>query len=100
MRASSFDSSSFASWLDSQPDLSPKWQPKYIRLCTRLPTTPTNKILTRTLVHEKFRSDRVGGDPVYVRERGTDSFRQLTPLDESSLSESFELHGRLAAWEL
>ena len=73
-----FDGSSFASWLDSQPDLSPKWQPRFLRLCTRLPTTPTNKILTRTLVHEKFRSDRVGGDPVYVRERGTESFRRFS----------------------
>ena len=71
-KGAAFDGTSFASWLDSQPDLGPKWQPRFLRLCTALPTTPTNKILTRTLVHEKFRSDRVGGDPVYVRERGTD----------------------------
>ena len=95
-----FDGMSFAAWLDSQPDLSLKWQPRFVRLCTELPTTPTNKILTRTLVHEKFRADRVGRDPVYVRERGTESFRRFTQQDESALYESFELHGRVAAWEL
>jgi fatty-acyl-CoA synthase len=95
-----FDGSSLASWLDTQPELSPKWQPRFLRLCTTLPTTPTNKILTRTLVHEKFRSDRVGEDLVYVRERGTESFRRFSAGDESALYQSFELHGRLAAWEL
>ena len=62
-----FDAASFASWLDAQADLSPKWQPRFVRVCEALPSTPTNKILTRTLAHEKFRSDRVHGDAVYVR---------------------------------
>ena len=61
-----FDPASFASWVDAQPDLSPKWRPRYVRVTGALPTTPTNKVLTRTLVHEKFRSDRTGGDPVWV----------------------------------
>ena len=30
---------------------------------TALPTTPTNKVLVRTLVHQKFRADRVDGRP-------------------------------------
>ena len=34
-----------------------------MRLVGRPPTTPTNKVLARTLVHEKFRSDRVGATP-------------------------------------
>ena len=50
-----FDGASFAAWLDGQADLSPKWRPRFVRVCAALPTTPTNKILTRTLVHEKFR---------------------------------------------
>jgi fatty-acyl-CoA synthase len=95
-----FDCSSFASWLDSQPDLSPKWQPRFLRLCRTLPSTPTNKILTRTLVLEKFRSDRVDGDPVYLRERGADSFRRFSPSDESALRNSFESNGRSGAWDL
>ena len=60
-----FDAASFAAWLDAQADLSPKWQPRFVRVCETLPSTPTNKILTRTLAHEKFRSDRVHGDAIY-----------------------------------
>jgi fatty-acyl-CoA synthase len=95
-----FDCSLFASWLDSQADLSAKWQPRYLRLCKTLPSTPTNKILTRTLVHERFRSDRVGGDPVYVRDRGADSFRRFGLGDESGLHHAFESNGRDSAWDL
>jgi fatty-acyl-CoA synthase len=94
------DCSSFASWLDSQPDLSPKWQPRFLRHCQTLPSTPTNKILTRTLVHEKFRSDLVDGDPVFVRERGADSFRRFSHQDETALRDSFEANGRRGAWDL
>ena len=73
-----FDTAKFASWLDRQADLGPKWQPRFLRLCEALPSTPTNKILTRTLVHEKFRSDRVHGDPVFRRARGDASFHAFT----------------------
>ena len=65
-----------------------------------LPTTPTNKILARTLVHEKFRSDRVAGDPVYVRDRNSAAFRPFTQRDESDLRDVFESNGRGAAWDL
>ncbi len=94
------DGPSFASWLDSQPGLSPKWQPRFLRLCETLPSTLTNKVLTRTLVHEKFRSDLVGGDPVYVRDRGADTFRRFSQQDESALRASFEFNGRGGAWDL
>ena len=70
-----FDEVAFATWLDAQADLSPKWQPRFVRVSETLPSTPTNKILTRTLAHEKFRSDRVHGDAVYLRARGEAQFR-------------------------
>jgi fatty-acyl-CoA synthase len=95
-----FDSASFAAWLDAQADLSPKWQPRFVRVSDALPTTPTNKILTRTLVHEKFRSDRVHGDPVYLRARGQAQFHLFGEEDESSLRDAFTTHGRGAAWDL
>jgi fatty-acyl-CoA synthase len=95
-----FDGSAFASWLDAQPDLSPKWQPRFVRLCAALPTTPTNKVLTRTLVHDKFRRDRVGGDPVFVRERGADRFHPFGEKDETALRAAFAAHGRAGAWDL
>jgi fatty-acyl-CoA synthase len=95
-----FDAAAFASWLDGQADLGPKWQPRFLRLCEALPSTPTNKILTRTLVHEKFRSDRVHGDPVFRRMRGDASFRPFTPGEEAALLAAFEASGRAAAWDL
>ncbi len=95
-----FDGRLFASWLDRQPDLSPKWRPRFIRLCKTLPCTPTNKILTRTLAHEKFRSDLVGGDPVYVRTPDADTFRRFSDQDESVLRSAFESSGRLRFWDL
>ena len=95
-----FDGASFAAWLDGQPDLSPKWRPRFVRAAEALPTTPTNKVLTRTLVHEKFRSDLVGGDAVYVRERGADSFRRFATGDEAALRGAFESSGRRGAWDL
>ena len=61
--------------MDAQPDLCPKWRPRYVRIAAALPTTPTNKVLVRTLVHQKFRSDRMGGDTVFVRGRGEDAYR-------------------------
>jgi hypothetical protein len=65
-----------------------------------LPTTPTNKVLTRTLAHEKFRADRVGSDAVFVRQRGDDAYRSFGQADESSLREQFECNGRTEVWDL
>lgn len=94
------DPAGLAAWLDAQPDLSPKWRPRYIRVAQALPTTPTNKVLTRTLVHQKFRADRIGGDPLYVRGRGEDSYRPFREAEETALHEAFEDAGRGQAWEL
>ena len=96
----SFDGPSFAAWIDAQPDLSPRWRPRFVRTSRVLPTTATNKVLTRTLVHEKFRADRVGDDPVYVRERGAASYRRFTAEDEAALRRAFEVSGRSRAWDL
>ena len=95
-----FDGASFAAWLDDQSDLSPKWRPRYVRVCTALPTTPTNKVLIRSLVHQKFRSDRVKGDPIFVRERGSHRFALFTSQDELALRERFEANGRGEVWAL
>ena len=95
-----FDGGSFARWLAQQTDLSPKWRPRFVRLCRVLPTTPTNKVLTRTLVREKFRSDLVAGDPILVRGREDDGYRAFTPEDESALHRAFESSGRRPAWDL
>ena len=95
-----FDGAAFVAWLDAQPDLGPKWRPTFVRIAEALPSTPTNKILTRTLIHEKFRHDRVAGDALYRRARGAAEFRPFSTTDESALRAEFESHGRARAWDL
>jgi fatty-acyl-CoA synthase len=95
-----FDPDGFARWLDAQPDLSPKWHPRYVRISASLPQTPTNKVLTRVLQHEKYRSDRTAGDEIYLRGRGETSYRLMTPGDETELREGFDKAGRLRVWDL
>lgn len=95
-----FDPDTFAAWLDQQAGVGPKWRPRYVRLLAEPPTTGTNKIVKRTLVHQKWRSDRVGGDPVYVRGRGEPTYRPLGPDDESALHAAFVQHGRERFWDL
>ncbi len=94
------DLDGFAVWVDAQPDLGPKWRPTYLRLATTLPGTGTNKVLKRTLVHQKFRLDRTGGDAVYVRPRGAGGFRPFTAADERDLERAFADAGRSRFWDL
>lgn len=95
-----FDPEEFSSWLDSQADIGPKWRPRYVRVARSLPSTPTNKVLKRTLVHQKFRRDRAGDDEIFVRERGEPVYRPFGPADEEKLREAFEKAGRFRFWDL
>jgi fatty-acyl-CoA synthase len=97
---SSFDPAAFAEWVDAQVDMSPKWRPTYVRVAESLPSTPTNKVLTRVLVHQKFRGDRTGGDPVYVRVRGDAAYRVFDAAEEDLLRAAFDESGRTNAWDL
>jgi len=96
----SFDPVDFAKWIDSQSDVGPKWRPRYVRVSGELPATATNKVLKRTLVHQKFRSDRAGGDPVWVRGRGEDAYRPFGSEDEQALQRRFADAGRERFWDL
>ncbi len=95
-----FDPGAFARWLDAQEAIGPKWRPKYVRILRDPPTTGTNKIVKRTLVHQKFRHDRMSGDACFVRDRGADEYRPFTPDDEAALHASFVRHGRERFWDL
>jgi fatty-acyl-CoA synthase len=95
-----FDPAAFAVWLDAQEDLSPKWRPTHLRLSTAIPTSPTNKVLTRTLVHQKYRPDLVGGDELWVRSRGDDAFRPFGPAEAEALHGQMEAFGRGRFWDL
>jgi fatty-acyl-CoA synthase len=96
----SFDGVRLARWLDEQADMSPRWRPRYVRVCTSLPVTPTNKVLSRVLVHQKFRADRIGDDDVFVRPRGSDAYVSFTTDDETALRHAFNTAGRSRFWDL
>jgi fatty-acyl-CoA synthase len=95
-----FDPIGFAGFVDRQPDLGPKWRPRYVRVGRELPQTATNKVLKRTLVHQKFRRDRVDDDELWVRERGDDAYRRFTSDDEDALYKRFVAAGRERFWDL
>jgi fatty-acyl-CoA synthase len=95
-----FDGAAFARWLDGLDDLGPKWRPRYVRVAHELPTTGTNKVVKRTLVHQKYRRDRVGGDDLFVRGRGEDRYRGFTADDEDALRADFVRLGRERFWDL
>jgi fatty-acyl-CoA synthase len=96
----SFDPSAFAAWLDAQADIGPKWRPRYVRITVDMPTTGSNKVLTRQLVHEKVRADRTSGDPIWVRNRGELHYRPFTAADETTLRAAFVAAGRERFWDL
>jgi fatty-acyl-CoA synthase len=95
-----FDPRAFAAWLDACDDVGPKWRPRYVRILRDPPTTGTNKIVKRSLVHQKWRGDRVGGDHVYVRQRGDTVYRRFTSDDERALHDSFRRYQRDRFWDL
>jgi len=95
-----FDPTAFATWIDAQEGIGPKWRPRYVRILRDPPTTGTNKIVKRSLVHQKWRSDQVGGDAVYVRGRGEPAYRAFTTDDERDLHASFVRYKRDRFWDL
>jgi fatty-acyl-CoA synthase len=58
-----FDPDRFARFLAEQPDLGPKWAPRYVRVCPELPVTATAKVLARALRAERWNC----ADPVWWR---------------------------------
>lgn len=95
-----FDPREFAHWLDEQPDLGPKWRPRYLRIARELPRTATNKIVTRELRRQKVRLDEVGDDTVYVRDRGVTTYRRFTSEDEDELHGALSAAGRERFWDI
>jgi len=95
-----FDPEGFARWIDRQADLSPKWRPTHLRVTDALPVSPTNKVLTRTLVHQKYRPDRTGGDTLWFRERGDTAYRAFGPDEADALHRRMDEFGRQRFWDL
>lgn len=85
----SFDPVAFATFLAAQPDLGPKWSPRYVRITT-LPVGATNKIDRRRLQREGWLTD----DPVWWRPGRTSAYVPFTAEDRVALGASFAEHGR------
>ncbi|MDX2357694.1 AMP-binding protein [Dietzia sp. PP-33] len=69
---SELDPAGLEEFLASQPDLSPKAWPRWVRVSEALPTTATNKILKRELIKDGVGGARGGDDTWWERdERGT-----------------------------
>ena len=95
-----FAPAGFAHWLDESSDLPPKWRPRYLRVAVSLPTTGTNKVVKRTLVHQKYRPDRCGGDGLWSRPRGAGSFEAFGAAEAGALHEEMAAAGRERFWDL
>ncbi|HWF16939.1 MAG TPA: AMP-binding protein [Acidimicrobiales bacterium] len=66
-----FDADGFAAWLLAQPDLGPKWLPRYVRVSTSLPQTATGKVTKVGLRAEAWACD----DPIWWRPLDGTTFR-------------------------
>jgi fatty-acyl-CoA synthase len=68
------DPAGFEVFLAAQPDLSPKAWPRYVRLCTELPSTATNKVIKRELVQQGLDFD----EPCWEREERGHHYEERT----------------------
>lgn len=84
-----FDARAFEAFLAAQPDLGPKWSPRYVRLTT-LPVGATNKIDRRLLQREGWGSE----DPVWWRPGRSSAYEPFTAEDRAELEARFAEHGR------
>ena len=66
-----FDPDAFADWLEAQPDLGPKWVPRYVRVSESLPQTATGKVTKVGLRAEAWATD----EPVWWRPLGSSELR-------------------------
>ncbi len=87
-----FDPDGFARFVDTQPDLSPKWRPTWVRVVAELRRSETNKVVKRELQREKFLGVD-GPDPIWWRPRGAAAYRRFTAVDLDELRAQFARAG-------
>jgi fatty-acyl-CoA synthase len=87
-----FDPIAFAQWLAAQPDLGPKWVPRYVRVSTNLPQTATGKVTKVGLRQEAWVCD----EPIWWRPLDGQgiAFEPLTEQDRHVLAQGLAEHGR------
>ncbi len=87
-----FDPDRLAEWLGAQPDLGPKWLPRYVRVSPSLPQTATGKVTKVGLREEAW----VCEEPVWWRPLDSTvlQFVPLTDDDRIGLAEDLAENGR------
>lgn len=87
-----FEPDTFATWLQEQPDLGPKWLPRYVRISPSLPQTATGKVTKVGLRAEAWACD----DVVWWRPLGSSDnrFTLLTDDDRKALAAGLAENGR------
>jgi fatty-acyl-CoA synthase len=87
-----FDPDGFAEWLAAQPDLGPKWLPRFVRVSSSLPQTATGKVTKVGLRSEAW----VCEEPVWWRPLGSADVRfdPLTDDDRAKLAAGLAENGR------
>ena len=91
-----FDPKTSFDWFKMQQSagLDPKWMPDYVRIVDALPMTETQKVLCRPLKREGFNVVRSPEMRVYFRERGDETYRQLTREAYAQIEAKFVEAGR------
>lgn len=85
-----FDPTAFGQFLAEQPDLGTKWAPRYVRVVSTMPVTPTAKINKKGLRRDAWLTD----DPVYHRPGKDTVYHPLEPADVEALISRFDSSGR------
>ncbi|HUE05787.1 MAG TPA: AMP-binding protein [Acidimicrobiales bacterium] len=87
-----FDADAFGVWLLAQPDLGPKWIPRYVRISASLPQTATGKVTKVGLRAEAWACD----EPVWWRPLDSTDvrFERLTDDDRDKLAAGLAENGR------
>jgi fatty-acyl-CoA synthase len=87
-----FDPDRFFEYCEQQTEhggMDRKWFPDFVRVVDDFEYTQTEKILVRNLKKQHFHPDRVGGSPVWWRERGSTTYARFTPEDFRTLRARF-----------
>jgi fatty-acyl-CoA synthase len=85
-----FDPEAFAGFLAGQPDLGPKWVPRYVRLVDALPLTATHKLDKTPLRNQQWSTD----DPLWCREERGHRYLAMGPAEVAALRHQFAANGR------
>lgn len=86
----------FERFLEQQRDegMDPKWMPDYVRIVPEMPMSTTQKVLVRELKRQGFDIAAHPEMVVWLRERGDESYRRMTPAMFESIRKRFEDNGR------